>query len=119
MDKKLIRLLLILVGLIVLVIIFFSLLNKKDNRAQFEYLKAEERLINATKAYIQDNPDVAPTKDNPVIITESELIQKGYLKSLSETYTGNFSCNDIYADVYYVSKNIYSYVIPNQYRSNS
>ncbi len=110
MDKKLIRLLLILIGLIVFVIIFFSLINRKDRRQVFEYSKAEERLIDATKDYIKDNPEVAPKEGNPVIIAETELVQKGYLKEMSEAYQGEFSCNDIFVEVYYIDKDLYSYV---------
>ena len=110
MDKKLIKLILILIGMIIFIIIFFSLINKKDRRIEFDYFTAEERLISATKSFLNDNPDAAPKENSPIIISESELVQKGYLKSFEETYSGSFSCGDIFVEVYYIEKDIYSYV---------
>ena len=91
-------------------IIFFSLINRKDVKTTFKYETAKEKLVDAARSFIKANPDAAPKVNDSVIITENELVQKNYLKPFNESYKGDIVCSDVYVDVFYVEKDSYAYV---------
>jgi hypothetical protein len=97
-DKKMLKYVIILVGLIVLLIIISYLSNRVTGGKKYTYEQLEEKMVDATKKYIdnkkKNNLDVLPS----AVGTEAEfsatvLVNEGYLDELSSYVKGDVICN--------------------------
>ena len=113
MDKKLIKLLAILVGLILLLVVFMLLVNGAKNNKKYTFDEVSKEAVSAAKKYLSSNSSRKPDSMNPkTIIPLSTLVDENYMKEPSELLKDDdASCfGDV--EVYYLENKKYDY-IPN------
>lgn len=111
MDKKMYKYIGILVGLILLLIVFFWVTNLLTGGTKYSYERIEEKLVEATKNYTKKNPGALPTEPGTsVLISSSILINNGELKDFSEyTKDTDVVCTGS-VEVYLSGEDNYNYV---------
>ncbi len=93
MDKRMIKYLAILGGIVLLLIIVLLLKNAASGGVKLSYDKIEERMVSATKKYAQ-NKNILPTEiDNPVSISANVLVNNGYIDDLSSYAKDDVRCS--------------------------
>lgn len=111
MDKKLMKLIGILVGLILLFIIFMVITNSLSGGKKHTYDEVVNKAVAATKKYLSDNPSRKPNANNTFTnVSFNLLVEEKYLKSASDLFKNkDASC---YGDVsvYYLEDNKYDYI---------
>lgn len=113
MDKKMIKYICILVGL--LIAVFFvmwlsSQLSGKGSSKKYTYSDVEDKIVSAAKKYVDDNPGILPTAiGTSTILSTSALIDKGYLNELSSYIKDEVSCNGS-VEIYAADNNVYNYI---------
>ncbi len=91
MKKKMIRFMLIILGIVVIFILILwvlSLFTKKE----YSYEEMEEVLKNAAVSYFAEHQDRLPTEDQIVEIEDTTLVASEKMKELSE-YTSKDQCS--------------------------
>ena len=84
MDKKLIKLLAILVGLILLLVVFMLLVNGAKNNKKYTYDELSKEAVSAAKKYLSSNSSRKPDdKNTKSIIPLSTLVDENYMKDPS------------------------------------
>jgi len=93
-DAK-VKKMLFLIGAIIGLLIIGSLLIFVFRDKTLSYNGIEEKMISATKKYLNDNEDMLPLSDNDeVIIDSNELSSNGYMKPISKYQKNkNVSCS--------------------------
>ena len=111
MDKKLLRLVLIFIGVIVFIIIFFAVIGSMGSRKAFVYSDVENSLVEAAKRYVKGNPKEAPQDSDDVVkLADTMLQEKGYMKKYDKLYKEQDILCKGYVNVYYVSEKRYAYL---------
>jgi hypothetical protein len=111
MDKKMIKLIAILVGLVLLVIILMVLANGANSSKKRTYDEVVTEFVSATKKYLKSNPSRYPTASNGyTTLTYSLLVEEKYMKSADELFKNKDA--NCYGDitVYYLEEDKYDYV---------
>lgn len=110
MDKKMYKYIAILVGLILLTVIVLWISSLFTGGAKYSYDKIEEKLVNATKKYVEDHPAVLPlTPGTSTTISSTVLVSNNYIKDLSSYAKDDVSCNGS-VEVYFTEDGHYNYV---------
>lgn len=98
MDKKLIKYVGIVVGVIILLILILVIFNSATGRTSYTYEKIETKLTNAAKSYVKDKKkqgiDVLPESplSAPYYLSSIVLVNEGYIKDLSEYAKDETTC---------------------------
>lgn len=110
LDKKTIKLLIVL-GVLILVLIIGALLINIFKSKSLSYEKIEDKLIVSAKKYYSDNKDNFPINDNETVEIDSDLLsEQGYMKSLKDYQKdSSVSCN---GKVYVTKTGNYYYYSP-------
>ena len=111
MDKKTIKLIAILAGLILLVIILMALANGSGGGKKHTYDDVVAEFVSATKKYLKKNPSRYPTESTGyTTLTYSFLEEEKYIKSASELFKNKDA--NCYGDItiYYLDTDKYDYV---------
>ena len=111
MDKKMIKLLAILAGLILLVVVLMMLANGGNGGKKHSYDDVVTEFVSATKKYLKKNPSRYPTESTGyTTLTYSFLEEEKYIKSASDLFKNKDA--NCYGDitVYYLDEDKYDYV---------
>lgn len=98
MDKKLIKYVGILVGLLVVVMIFMIIINSAKGGTKYSYDVIETKMVNAAKKYVEkkksQNMDVLPSSPSsaPFYLSSDVLANEGYIKPISEYAKDETAC---------------------------
>jgi len=111
MDKKMYKYIAILLGLIVLLVIFMWLTNLVTGGSKLSYVGLEEKMVSATKKYVEKYPNVLPSAPNSSItISSTNLINDGYLNELNSYIKNeNVICNGS-VEIFLSNDDYYNYV---------
>lgn len=94
MDKKLLKYVFIIVGLIFLIIFMVVIKNLFSGPKKLTYNDLEEKMISATKQYTKKYPGALPTLEGTsVVIPANVLIENGYLNELSSYVKEEVVCS--------------------------
>ena len=111
MDKKLIKLIAIGVGLLIVSIVLMLILNGLSGGKLYTYKEVVNATVSATKQYLAANPSRYPTNpDNPTIVNYAYLVEEGYIKPASTMFKNNNANCYGEVDVYYLEANKYDYI---------
>lgn len=104
MDKKMMKYVFILVGLIVLLIVILLLKNALSGKTKFTYSNLEEKVISATKSYMKKYPGALPSVEGTsVTIPINTLVENGLMKSPSSYMKDDVNCTgtvEVYKSVF-------------------
>lgn len=97
MDKKMIKYVGILIGLLVLLVVVLMLKNSISGGKKYSYEQIEELLVKKTKEYIDDNKkkdvNFLPTENGEeYTISSDRLVSNNYIKELSSYVKDETSC---------------------------
>ena len=111
MDKKMYKYIAILLGLIVLLVIFMWLTNLITGGSKLSYVGLEEKMVSATKKYVEKYPNVLPSSPNSSItISSTNLINEGYINELNSYLNNeNIICNGS-VEIFLSNDDYYDYV---------
>lgn len=91
MNKKLLRNLIIILGVFILLFIVLFIYQKINGR-NVDYEKIEDRMVEATKEYVS-KLNLYPTNDSDVITVSSETLINGEYMEPFEKQTNDTECN--------------------------
>lgn len=92
-DKKLIAMMGIIVGVILIIVIVVIVVSLTTG-GKLSFEKIENKLVKATENYCEDNDDKLPKEIGEEVIVEgSTLVSGGYIKDLSEYTDEGVSCS--------------------------
>jgi hypothetical protein len=111
MDKKMIKMLGILLGLLLLLFIFILISNGLKGGKKYTYDEISTEAISATKKYLNNNTSRKPNADNTkTIVTIDSLVEGKYMKEPSVLLKDdNASCSGE-VEVYYLEDKKYDYI---------
>lgn len=110
MDKKMIKYVGILVGLIILLVLFLVLKNAVNGGAKYSYPDIEKKLVAAAKKYTKDFPGTLPTTPNTSFsVSARVLADKEYIKDISDYAKDDVICNGS-VEVFMTTSGNYNYV---------
>lgn len=97
MDKKMMKYVGILIGLLVLLVIVLLLKNSVSGGKKYSYEEVEELLVKKTKKYIEDNKkndvNFLPTEPGEEYTVSSDrLVSNDYMNELSDYIKDDVSC---------------------------
>ena len=94
MDKKMMKYVVILVVIILLVVVLSFMSNAVTGGAKYSYEKLEEKLVDATKDYLEDLPGIVDglTPNTSQKISSVILVNKEYIRDLSEMNKDGVNC---------------------------
>lgn len=114
MDKKLIKYVGILVGVLLIIIVFLIIINSIKGTAKYSYDSIENKMVRAAKKYVEDkqkqNLDVLPSSLGESFPLSSDvLVNEGYLSDLSSYAKDDTVCVGN-VNIVNVGNNLYDYV---------
>lgn len=113
MDKKMIKYVCILVGLLILGFFILWLSSQLKNGGagkKYTYNDVENKIAEAAKKYADKNPGILPTAlGTSTILSTSSLIDNGYLKDLSSYISDDVNCNGS-VEIFMAGNDIYNYI---------
>ena len=110
MDKKLIKMLLILLGSIVGLILLISLFRNAFKRTAFKYSTVRTSLQNAAINYAKDHKDKLPQSSKEYLeLTDTFLKEEGYFSGYDKLYDDQVACKG-YVDVFREDEKVYTYI---------
>lgn len=111
MDKKIIKYVLILTGLIILIVIFLWVQSLLTGGKTYSYSEIESKMISAAKKYVNDKgEEILPEVAGEYFSLESSvLINGGYLDDLSSYTKDGIACSGT-VDIYNSGNENYDYV---------
>ena len=114
MDKKMIKYVAILVGLIVLTILFLLITNSIKGGVKYSYEDIETKLVTAAKKYVENkkknNINVLPDAEgDSFTLSANTLINEDYLDDLSSYAKDDVVCNGS-VEIFNAGNNNYDYV---------
>ena len=94
MDKKIVKIIGIVVGVFVIFIIFLLLLSSCSKK-KLDYNKLQDNMVAAARSYYQSKPDDLPKEDGDSRnIQLKKLVSEGYMEDPSKTFKNNdLSCD--------------------------
>lgn len=96
-----------IIGVIVLLLVVVWLMSIFKT-TYVDYETVEDKIINASKKYYKEKPELLPTVDGKYTLSYDTLVDGGYIKPLNELLKDGDECN---AEIYIVkSGNDYSYI---------
>ena len=108
MDKKLLKLIAIGVGLLILLIVLMLIVNGLSGGRLYTYSEVVDATVSATKKYLAENPSRYPTNpNNPSIVNYAFLVEEGYIKPASTMFKNNNANCYGEVDVYYLEEKKY------------
>ena len=110
MDKKLIKMLLILIVGIIALVLVVSLAQKAFKHTAFKYSTVRTTLQNAAINYAKNHKDKMPQSSKEHLeLSDSFLVSEGYLKPYDKLYDDDIACNG-YVDIYREEEKVYTYM---------
>lgn len=114
MDKKMIKYIGILVGLIVVTILFLLVVNTIKGGIKYSYSDIEIKMVSAARKYVdakkKDNINVLPDAEGDYFsLSANTLVSEGYLNDLSSYAKDEVVCNGS-VEIFNAGKNNYDYV---------
>jgi len=92
MQKKLIKITLIGIGILALLFLTIWLMNLAKG-GKLSYEKIEDKMVKAAQSYYEKNKDLLPADTHAKVeIDVDTLVKEGYMKSLNEYTDKNVSC---------------------------
>ena len=111
MDKKLIKMVAIFIGLLILLIVFMLIVNGLSGGKKHTYDEVVSETVAATKKYLAANPSRYPTAGNTLtIVNFATLVDEKYIKPASQLFKNNNANCYGEVDVYYLETNKYDYI---------
>lgn len=99
MDKKMIKYVGVLVGLVILLIIVLLIKNSVTGGNKYTTEQLEVKLVEAAKKYVEDkkknNQDILPDAPGgtPLELSDAVLVNNGYIDNLSDIVKGDLTCH--------------------------
>ena len=98
MDKKMLKYVAILIGLIIVTILFLLITNSIKGGVKYSYSDIEVKMVSAAKKYVENkkknNIDILPSAvGDSFNLPTSTLINEGYLNDLSSYAKDDVTCN--------------------------
>lgn len=110
MDKKLVKMLLILVGLIILLVLVVTVFGNAFKHTSFNYVTVRNNLQNAAINYTKKHKDKLPqTAKDYLELSDNFLMSEGYFKGYENLYNDDVACKG-YVDVFKDKENAFTYI---------
>lgn len=94
MDKKMLKYVFIIIGMVAVMIILLLIKNSVKKTTATTFVDLEKRVVEATKSYSKKYPGALPSLEGTsTTISISTLVEQGYIKELSSYIKEDVTCS--------------------------